>query len=176
MAERVGFEPTLPFRVNTLSKRAPSATRPSLRLSTTYTIPSLNEAHASTGGINARPTSRVDQIQHLPSECITRNAEMVHTRIQLASRRVADAGRVEQCRRPYARGRTECDRNQRRHQGTELLPALEQRIDSEVRRGLHTSTHSTAQGTTIRPCRLWRCHRRANQRQRPRDCEKSRRR
>src|SRR5262249_41881380 len=31
MAERVGFEPTLPFRVNTLSKRAPSATRPSLR-------------------------------------------------------------------------------------------------------------------------------------------------
>src|SRR3954462_14478339 len=32
MAERVGFEPTLPFRVNTLSKRAPSATRPSLRV------------------------------------------------------------------------------------------------------------------------------------------------
>jgi hypothetical protein len=32
LAERVGFEPTLPFRVNTLSKRAPSATRPSLRL------------------------------------------------------------------------------------------------------------------------------------------------
>src|ERR1700691_6309534 len=31
LAERVGFEPTLPFRVNTLSKRAPSATRPSLR-------------------------------------------------------------------------------------------------------------------------------------------------
>src|SRR5713101_9328660 len=30
LAERVGFEPTLPFRVNTLSKRAPSATRPSL--------------------------------------------------------------------------------------------------------------------------------------------------
>ena len=27
----MGFEPTLPFRVNTLSKRAPSATRPSLR-------------------------------------------------------------------------------------------------------------------------------------------------
>src|SRR5450432_1516278 len=32
LAERVGFEPTLPFRVNTLSKRAPSATRPSLPL------------------------------------------------------------------------------------------------------------------------------------------------
>ena len=32
MAERVGFEPTLEFPLNTLSKRAPSATRPSLRL------------------------------------------------------------------------------------------------------------------------------------------------
>ncbi len=32
LAERVGFEPTLPIRVNTLSKRAPSATRPSLRV------------------------------------------------------------------------------------------------------------------------------------------------
>jgi hypothetical protein len=34
MAERVGFEPTLPVKVNTLSKRAPSATRPSLRRAT----------------------------------------------------------------------------------------------------------------------------------------------
>ncbi len=32
MAERVGFEPTLEFPLNTLSKRAPSATRPPLRL------------------------------------------------------------------------------------------------------------------------------------------------
>jgi hypothetical protein len=31
MAERVGFEPTLEFPPNTLSKRAPSATRPSLQ-------------------------------------------------------------------------------------------------------------------------------------------------
>ena len=31
VAERVGFEPTLPFLANTLSKRAPSATRPPLR-------------------------------------------------------------------------------------------------------------------------------------------------
>ena len=31
MAERVGFEPTIRFPVYTLSKRAPSATRPSLR-------------------------------------------------------------------------------------------------------------------------------------------------
>src|SRR5262249_25118031 len=29
--ERVGFEPTIPFRVYTLSRRAPSAARPSLR-------------------------------------------------------------------------------------------------------------------------------------------------
>ena len=32
LAERVGFEPTLEFPLNTLSKRAPSTTRPSLRL------------------------------------------------------------------------------------------------------------------------------------------------
>src|SRR5215468_4886557 len=31
LAERVGFEPTIPVKVYTLSKRAPSATRPSLR-------------------------------------------------------------------------------------------------------------------------------------------------
>src|SRR5438552_12148235 len=31
LAERVGFEPTIRFPVYTLSKRAPSATRPSLR-------------------------------------------------------------------------------------------------------------------------------------------------
>ncbi len=33
LAERVGFEPTIPVKVYTLSKRAPSATRPSLRRS-----------------------------------------------------------------------------------------------------------------------------------------------
>jgi hypothetical protein len=31
LAERLGFEPRLPVKVNTLSKRAPSATRPSLQ-------------------------------------------------------------------------------------------------------------------------------------------------
>jgi hypothetical protein len=35
LAERVGFEPTLELPLNTLSKRAPSATRPSLRLGCT---------------------------------------------------------------------------------------------------------------------------------------------
>src|ERR1700733_1698448 len=41
LAEREGFEPPLPFRVNTLSKRAPSATRPSLRqdLEERYYVP-----------------------------------------------------------------------------------------------------------------------------------------
>ena len=41
MAERVGFEPTLEFPLNTLSKRAPSATRPSLR----RMVVSLNLPH-----------------------------------------------------------------------------------------------------------------------------------
>ena len=37
LAERVGFEPTVEFPLHTLSKRAPSTTRPSLRLeSITY--------------------------------------------------------------------------------------------------------------------------------------------
>jgi hypothetical protein len=31
LAERQGFEPWIPVKVYTLSKRAPSATRPSLR-------------------------------------------------------------------------------------------------------------------------------------------------
>src|SRR5919108_1347901 len=35
MAERVGFEPTVRFPVHTLSKRAPSTTRTSLRLEST---------------------------------------------------------------------------------------------------------------------------------------------
>ena len=34
LAERVGFEPTLEFPLNTLSKRAPSTTRPSLQTGT----------------------------------------------------------------------------------------------------------------------------------------------
>ena len=34
LAERVGFEPTVEFPLHTLSKRAPSTTRPSLRLFT----------------------------------------------------------------------------------------------------------------------------------------------
>ena len=44
LAERVGFEPTLEFPLNTLSKRAPSATRPSLRLESVVGNDSLQEA------------------------------------------------------------------------------------------------------------------------------------
>ena len=54
MAERVGFEPTLPFRVNTLSKRAPSATRPSLRRKSARDDRSLaNDRIARVGWIHA---------------------------------------------------------------------------------------------------------------------------
>jgi hypothetical protein len=35
LAERQGFEPWIEFPLYTLSKRAPSATRPSLRITTT---------------------------------------------------------------------------------------------------------------------------------------------
>src|SRR5215472_12099101 len=55
MAERVGFEPTLPFRVNTLSKRAPSATRPSL------------QRRVETGSYNAGTSYRRQSRQQLPS-------------------------------------------------------------------------------------------------------------
>src|SRR5215469_972759 len=55
MAERVGFEPTLPFRVNTLSKRAPSATRPSLPL------------RVETGSYRAGTSYRRQSRQQLPS-------------------------------------------------------------------------------------------------------------
>ena len=34
MAEREGFEPSVPVRVHTLSRRAPSTARPSLRMAT----------------------------------------------------------------------------------------------------------------------------------------------
>ena len=53
LAERVGFEPTLPFRVNTLSKRAPSATRPSLRLGEPHSI----EWEATCGSDRQEPTA-----------------------------------------------------------------------------------------------------------------------
>src|SRR3954466_6755877 len=43
MAERVGFEPTLPVKVNTLSKRAPSATRPSLHYEPLFATRSVAE-------------------------------------------------------------------------------------------------------------------------------------
>src|SRR5205823_5350004 len=62
LAERVGFEPTLPVKVNTLSKRAPSATRPSLRESPkthqpgekrTNSIVRCTEANRNLGPVSA---------------------------------------------------------------------------------------------------------------------------
>ena len=50
MAERVGFEPTIPVKVYTLSKRAPSATRPSLRLWKCISILAYVERNALFGG------------------------------------------------------------------------------------------------------------------------------
>ena len=47
LAERVGFEPTLEFPLNTLSKRAPSATRPSLRRGSFEKIVRENETYFS---------------------------------------------------------------------------------------------------------------------------------
>src|SRR6187399_2621584 len=47
LAERVGFEPTVEFPLHTLSKRAPSTTRTSLRVeSTSYVRSPLIIAHA----------------------------------------------------------------------------------------------------------------------------------
>ena len=51
----MGFEPTLPFRVNTLSKRAPSATRPSL------------QRRVTTGSYKAGTSYRRPSRQQLPS-------------------------------------------------------------------------------------------------------------
>src|SRR5581483_1352163 len=55
MAERVGFEPTLPFRVNTLSKRAPSATRPSLPRTVRGAYSARTSAHYAWDGQASGP-------------------------------------------------------------------------------------------------------------------------
>jgi hypothetical protein len=60
LAERVGFEPTLEFPLNTLSKRAPSATRPSLR-----GINTLALAAASGGNTLMSFTSFLKEKQYL---------------------------------------------------------------------------------------------------------------
>src|SRR6266481_6160292 len=66
LAERVGFEPTLEFPLNTLSKRAPSATRPSLRrrLGHTHYTDNYSQAHWRVGEIQievcyAEPDPRI---------------------------------------------------------------------------------------------------------------------
>ena len=49
MAERKGFEPLIPLTVYTLSKRAPSTTRPPLRFFINYNFLLLNNLYCIIG-------------------------------------------------------------------------------------------------------------------------------
>src|SRR5205823_2289761 len=69
LAERAGFEPALPFRVNTLSKRAPSATRPPLRLLHPHTTTAAGAAVKSAQTLlycNASPACRLLARMQMP--------------------------------------------------------------------------------------------------------------
>src|SRR5262245_35933126 len=98
MAERVGFEPTVEFPLHTLSKRAPSATRTSLRLIGINSLPRSTEAaqadcdadcdvHAAIGGV-LLPRSRF--VLLLSSLVLTMPLCVVH-RAPSASHRSAHA-------------------------------------------------------------------------------------
>ena len=74
MAERVGFEPTLEFPLNTLSKRAPSATRPSLHgvncllestIATVFRIPVADEPHCGCASSSLAQTEIVYFRRHV---------------------------------------------------------------------------------------------------------------
>ena len=91
VAERVGFEPTLPFRVNTLSKRAPSATRPSLRkVKDLQQVPSNQVARLcdSLNGGLCCPVSKHDiavyQGTTVSSQRQPSNRALVYARFQMA--------------------------------------------------------------------------------------------
>ena len=95
MAERVGFEPTLPFRVNTLSKRAPSATRPSLPRRICRSPARWWEA---TAGVS-RSAAEICRDQ-VPFDSMARTAETARRRRRNSSRRnchpeKADASRKQ---------------------------------------------------------------------------------
>ena len=64
-AERAGFEPAIPFRVYTLSRRAPSTTRTPLLIKISQRNFKLDIAGAS-----GRPAARAAKVHHpaLPSE------------------------------------------------------------------------------------------------------------
>ena len=76
MAERVGFEPTLPFRVNTLSKRAPSATRPSLPRQNLLQPATPWEANAGVSQSAAKCTAN-----RVPFDSMVRAAETARHRL-----------------------------------------------------------------------------------------------
>ena len=82
MAERQGFEPWVPFRVHTLSKRAPSATRPSLRSALIVWRESWNRNLGRSGADSSclgREVARdiQDEVSGVRSECVNRT---VHVR------------------------------------------------------------------------------------------------
>src|SRR5262245_10328163 len=89
LAEGVGFEPTLRFPVNTLSKRAPSATRPPLLIGPAIG-PRLSTSNAQ------RALSRL--ITRRPSELIERRAPILAHAVPLGLA-FADGGRLSRCRR-----------------------------------------------------------------------------
>jgi hypothetical protein len=67
VAEGVGFEPTIRFPVYTLSKRAPSATRPSLRAALPSPASGRGEGRAGNiveaGGVTTRSRARIGNLQ-----------------------------------------------------------------------------------------------------------------
>src|SRR5271168_4653921 len=92
MAERVGFEPTLEFPLNTLSKRAPSATRPSLPRKSTQESTNFHQTlsspentlkisseffrHAITLCLHSMDESARPQLERLHQETIRKNSEL----------------------------------------------------------------------------------------------------
>src|SRR5579862_5486057 len=83
LAERVGFEPTLEFPLNTLSKRAPSATRPSLRVFKGLRFfPQIHSARFE--GNHVAKTPRVYQRTPVRHERFTRHNSLVHQRTEVA--------------------------------------------------------------------------------------------
>src|SRR5262245_16790199 len=89
LAEGVGFEPTLRFPVNTLSKRAPSATRPPLLIGAAIG-PRLSTSNAQ------RALSRF--ITRRPSELIERRAPIL-AHAEPLGLAFAGGGRLSRCRR-----------------------------------------------------------------------------
>jgi hypothetical protein len=145
----VGFEPTLPFRVNTLSKRAPSATRPSLRkLKDLQQVPS-NQVAACAISLNGGlccPVSKHDlavyQGTTVSSQRQPSNRALVYARI---------ARRIERRSLPHARERSEGDRSKRSHSRHQRLPSLKQQAHKKVWGRLHASESGESQRIVHRP-------------------------